>query len=371
SLTTAFTDDGVNTATAHYYQVKALNYAGLSTDGSNVAESPEFSPPSIPTGVSVRSTSDVGAVINWESVQGAEVYNVYVKEADAAEFALSGTTGEESLTIQGLEEDTDYEVIVAAASLSGESDHSSAVTFRTKKPMKFDFGFVGTPVLNGYEAVTPFTIYSPETGYGFVDASTLWGRDRGPAANPAAEPLRDMLREWISGANYQFNVDLPNGLYDAVVYSGDLAGRQGGAVTIEGIHYGGVGGARDAVLDRRLENVSVSDGQMTFQFDGAINGVVIIPVLKSPNVLTLEEVDRDPIQPFIKLSWSGNEEASVYRVYRQGGVSNTFVAIGDSQDLAFTDSDVDVGIEYVYRVTLANAAGLETGPTNDLTVSLV
>ncbi len=371
STTTTFKDSSVNTATTHYYQVKALNYAGLSTDGSNVVGSPVFSPPSSPTGVKVSSVSDVGAVVNWETVQGAEVYNVYIKEAGASEYTLSGTTSTLTYAIQGLSENREYNAAVTAASISGESNHSAAAAFRTKKPMKFDFGFVDSPVLAGYIGVTASSIYSQEAGYGFVDASTLWGRDRGPAANPAAEPLRDMTREWLNGANWQFNVDLPNGLYDVLVYSGDHAGRQGGGVWIEGINYGGVGGARDAVLARQLDNISVSDGQMSFQFDGTINGVVIIPVLNSPTNLTLDEKGMDPAQPVVKLSWSGNEEAAKYRVYRQGGISNSFIAIGDTQAEQFTDHSVDVGIEYLYYVTLVDAAGLETGPTNELTVSLV
>lgn len=371
SLKTTFTDSNVDTTTKHYYQVKALNYAGLSNEASNMAESPIFSPPSAPTGVRVVSTSDVRADISWELVTGADVYNVYAKDSATAEFSLIGTTSNQNYTIEGLIEDTDYEVAVSAARISGESDPSASVAFQTKSPMKFDFGFADSPVLKGYTGVTPSTIYSTEMGYGVVDASTLWGRDRGPAANPAAEPLRDLFREWISGANWQFNVDLPNGLYDVAIYSGDLAGRQGGSVIIEEFNYGGVGGARDAVIDRRHDNVIVADGQMSFQFDGAINGVVIIPVLESPTDLTLDEKNMDPLQPFIKLIWSGNEEASKYLVYRQGGVSNTFVLIGDTQDEHFTDYEVDVGVEYVYRVTLKNAADLETGSTNELPVSLV
>lgn len=240
----------------------------------------------------------------------------------------------------------------------------------TKQTMKFDLGLEGTPVMDGYIGITPASLYTPELGYGAVDAAGLWGRDRGPAAAPAAEPLRDMARDWLSGT-WQFNVDLPNGLYNVTVYSGDLAGRQGGGVSIEGYNYGGVGGARNTVIERLIEKVSVSDRQMTFNFTGVINGVIITPVVLSPTDLTMVEKNTEPEQPSVKLSWSGNDEAELYRVYRLGGIASEYVLADTTSLTEYVDTGVDLGLEYSYRVTLVNATGLETGPTNDLAVSFV
>lgn len=370
SLTTSYKDSEVDTTSKHYYQVKALNYAGSSFEASNVAESPVFAPPSSPNNVYVSSISVSGAVVKWEGVQGAEVYKVYIKKPIDTEYVLVGTTSELAFTVKELQENADYDVAVTAARLSGESAFSVSTRLSTKKSMKFDIGLDGSPVMNGYIGITPTSLYTPQAGYGAVDAAGLWGRDRGPAAVPNAEPLRDLFRDWLSGT-WQFNVDLPNGLYNVTVYSGDLAGRQGGGVSIEGYNYGGVGGAKDLVTERMFEKVSVSDGQMTFNFTGVINGVVITPVVLSPTNLTMVEKNNEPSHPSVKLSWSGNDEAEVYQVYRLGGIASEYVLVGSTSVSEYVDTAVDLGLEYSYRVTLVNATGMETGPTNDVAISFV
>ncbi|MBD3921763.1 fibronectin type III domain-containing protein [Paenibacillus sp. PR3] len=367
---TMYMDSTADTSNVYYYIVKTLNYAGFS-QSSNVAASVPFAPPTRPTGVNVGKVSNKTVVVKWDAVQNAETYNIYYKLAAEEQYAYVGTASATTYPLQGLTEDTAYDVNVTAFNFKGESDPSETAAFRTKKALKFDFGDVGTPVQAGYNAVNVNTIYDPQVGYGLAAGTSAWSRDRGPAANPSAEPLRDMTRDWISLAG-QFNVDLPNGVYAVKLYSGDLAGTQGVDIIIEGKGYGFMGRAKNAVADRLIENVLVSDGQMTFDFAGVVNGIEITQILLSPTALQKDAQNNDPINPYVSLSWTPSMETIKlkYNVYRKTDNESKFVLVGSTVTSAYVDHTVDAGLEYDYRVTAVDAAGVESSPTAPLSVNL-
>jgi len=81
---------------------------------------------------------------------------------------------------------------------------------------KFDFGTDSSAVEAGYTQVLSTTLYSEDTGFGWVDTSGLWARDRG-----SPDALR---RDFVfSSSNRTFRVDVPNGKYMVQVIVGDNA----------------------------------------------------------------------------------------------------------------------------------------------------
>jgi hypothetical protein len=85
-------------------------------------------------------------------------------------------------------------------------------------PMKFDFGTASSPVQSGYTRVSPATLYTPATGYG-------WGkpgadsRDRLSGSGGSDELLeRDFC---LVNAGNAFYVDIPNGKYRLTFIVGD------------------------------------------------------------------------------------------------------------------------------------------------------
>jgi len=76
---------------------------------------------------------------------------------------------------------------------------------------KFDFGAKAAP---GYTAVTPATIYSKESGFGFDLGTTPAATDRG-----GADPLHDGFV--TSDKPFFFSVNVPEGNYRVTVTLGD------------------------------------------------------------------------------------------------------------------------------------------------------
>ena len=78
----------------------------------------------------------------------------------------------------------------------------------------FDFGTAGSTVESGYTQITPSTLYSTTSGYGWINTAGLDSRDRGTP---------DSLREdfVFSSTDHTFVVDLANGNYQVIVTIGD------------------------------------------------------------------------------------------------------------------------------------------------------
>src|SRR5256885_651769 len=90
------------------------------------------------------------------------------------------------------------------------------LAFAADAKMKFDFG--PGKVEAGYTQVTKASVYSKETGYGFLDAAAIEDVDRG-----APDALRGDF--CASDKPFLFAVDLPEGDYNVVVTLGDQKGE--------------------------------------------------------------------------------------------------------------------------------------------------
>ena len=328
--------------------------------------------PAKPTGVTVGSVSNASAVLTWNAAEGADIYRVYRKLSTDSEYALAGTTTVPTLTIQGMTEGQTYDVYVTAVNDKGESEPSDVVVIHTKQAaLKFDFGLAGSPVMEGYAEVNLSTVYTPERGYGIADPTGMIGRDRGAGD----EPNRDLLRDWLGYFNvgWQFNVDLPNGLYAAKLYVGDYLGSARTSVLIENIDYGTVSAGKNSVTEKNIAQISVTDGQMNFTFGGAtgiVNGLEITPILLAPSGLKAEDKNTDPDHPSVALSWNSVDGASAYKVYRKGEGESKFRLLGSAAAPSYTDEAADVGMTYWYQVTAFDSSA-ETAPTEPLEVSMV
>lgn len=81
--------------------------------------------------------------------------------------------------------------------------------------------------------------------------------------------------------------------------------------------------------------------------------------------------DRPPLAPSslakalssseIGLSWTAPTGATSYEVHRKGSASATFLKIGTSTSASYSDTAVDSGMTYWYRVFAKNANGTSTG----------
>jgi lysophospholipase L1-like esterase len=88
---------------------------------------------------------------------------------------------------------------------------------------KFDFGT--GKAKKGYTKITPETIYSPQTGYGF---------ESGAVVKAVSNDGSSLASDYITAANpFSFSVQLPEGNYDVKVLLGDVKGTSATTVRVE------------------------------------------------------------------------------------------------------------------------------------------
>jgi len=78
----------------------------------------------------------------------------------------------------------------------------------------------------------------------------------------------------------------------------------------------------------------------------------------------------------VELSWNAPSTSGstvvAYNVYRAPSGTSSFARVNGTPDLApaYTDSSVQSGSAYDYRVTSLNSAGLESSPSNKISVTV-
>lgn len=326
--------------------------------------------PAKPVDLRVGGVSNAGAELKWTADSAADIYKVYSKLAAEPEssYKLAGTATVPTLTLSGLLEGQSYTVRITAVNGRGESEASDEVTFTTKSATyRYDFGPVGSPVAEGYTEVNRNTIYTPERGYGLTSSANMADRDRGGATDALR---RDFVIYF--GGSYEFKVDLPNGTYAVKTYTGDWIGSARTNVNIEGKDYGTVSSGAQNIAEKVYNQIQVQDGQMNLVFSGQtahLNGLEITPVMVAPSQLKLDELElgTDPITATI--SWQATSDDAQYKVYRQSAGAKKPELLATTDVASYVDSEIDLGMEYVYTVTVVDATGTESVPSNALEVS--
>ncbi|HEY0605975.1 MAG TPA: hypothetical protein VGD58_23830 [Herpetosiphonaceae bacterium] len=224
--------------------------------------------------------------------------------------------------------------------------------------LKFDFGSTTSPVAAGYQQVANTMLYTAERGYGIEGTPTF--RDRGAP---------DDLRRDFTNGTYGFKVDVANGDYSVKIIAGDNIASNTTTVTIEGI-------ARNSItsssgnFSELTTIVTVSDGQMNFAFgrDGRVNAIEMVPNF-APTGLHVEQTSLT-INPSVTFGWDAVEGATSYNVYRALEGQTDYTQIGSTADTRYTDTTVELGLSYVYRVTQVGSTGIESARSAPLAVAV-
>jgi fibronectin type 3 domain-containing protein len=225
----------------------------------------------------------------------------------------------------------------------------------------FDFGPASQVVADGFDEVNRGTAYSSARGYGFTtDMSTAIDRDRG-----GDDPLGRDFVAWFGG-EYEFAVDVPNGIYNALVTTGDLVGSTRTNVAFEGVAFGSANSGSQTVTTHDFQRIVVEDGQLNMTVTGQtghLNGLEISRVGNLPGqgtppaepcdgcVRQVESIDRSPVAVDVDggvyLGWRklGNDPADVsFNVYRDGRL------IAQTAGTSLTDADGGAGSAYYVAV---------------------
>ncbi|GII98344.1 fibronectin type 3 domain-containing protein [Sediminihabitans luteus] len=344
----------------------------LADDVADVAPPAEV--PAAPAGVVVSNVSNAGAQLTWTASEGADVYKVFRKDADAGDdaFTLVTTSTIAQAAVTGLDEGAAYDFRVVAVNGKGDSAPSATVRVETKAPLyKFDVQLAGNPLMPGYTEASEKSLYTKEKGWGWLTAG-MGGRDRGVGFDPAPNDVeRDFL---LPSTSNVFAVDVPNGTYAVKTYNGDWIGTSRSNVQIEGKDFGAANAGKGAVAQKISQPVLVTDGQLSLVMTGSssrLNGIEITPLLVAPSDLVLDDIAIDGADVEVSLSWTGTDDAAGYRVYRKSATATAPEALGDVEGTSFVDTTADVGLEYTYTVVALDAAGTESVASNALELTTV
>ncbi|PNI08975.1 G-D-S-L family lipolytic protein [Arthrobacter sp. AFG7.2] len=366
----------------HFQEYGAIQIARLVAGGVKQLNVPlasrvkEIAPPSAvpakPQGLVAGSVSNAGALLKWQPVEGADIYKVYRKlasEPDSA-YALTTTSTVPTVNLGGLTEGTAYNVRVAALNGKGLSEFSDALTVTTKQAKyKFDFGPVGAPVEAGYTEVNRTMPYTRERGFGFKDVSVLSDRDRGAVTS-------NLLRDFVlSGASFEFQLDVPNGTYALKTYHSDWIGSTRTDIAAEGTPFGQVSSGRASSATKIINQVLVSDGQLNVTISGSgqrLNGLEVTPLLVGPTNLHTTSVDAAAEPPTVDLAWDAVADAAGYKVFRQASFEAEPQLIAENVTTpTYRDASAFAGLKYKYFVTALDSTGLESVPSNTVETALV
>ncbi|UOQ50665.1 LPXTG cell wall anchor domain-containing protein [Gracilibacillus caseinilyticus] len=145
---------------------------------------------------------------------------------------------------------------------------------------KFDFGSDSSPVQYGQIQIANSLVYTEALGYGLDQEVDV--RDRG-------EP-DDVRRDFVTGEDYQFKVDVRNGIYRLKIISGDNIASNRSTFKIEGTKI------KDAISSGQGEFAEfetyahVRDGQLNLGIAERVNGLEIYYVSPLLDTAELEDV---------------------------------------------------------------------------------
>ncbi|MCH7231795.1 cellulose binding domain-containing protein [Glycomyces sp. L485] len=320
-------------------QTGHLNGLELTRTGDLPPDDGQGPVPDVPGGLRATSVASSSVTLQWNEVD-ASFYRVYVRESGASEWNIETHTSTVStVRVTGLDEGTAYDFAVTAVNIDGESAHSEVLSVTTDSPdWRFDFGPASQPLAAGYTEVNRGTAYTEEQGYGFItDMSDGIDRDRGGD---------DLLgRDFVAwfGGNYEFAVDVPDGIYTARVAVGDLLGSARTDIAFEGRSHGAHNSGSQSITVRNYEGIFVEDGQLNLVVSGQtghLNGLELTRTDDLPDgagdepiepctdcAKQLESIDRSPVavdvEDGVYLGWRklGNDPADIaFNVYRDGGL---------------------------------------------------
>lgn len=207
--------------------------------------------------------------------------------------------------------------------------------------------------------------YSPESGYGLVNPTNLASRNRNVTGYTPLE------NQFILNAT-AFRADVPDGLYQVTVYSGDLSGSGTTNLTVSVDEQSkGRVSVRAGVSSLTFEH-EVTQGFIQLDFSGHLylNGIVISEILP--------EVPEAPISlqaattyTTISLSWEASiTEGVTYNVYRSISGNNDFTLLDTGlTTLSYQDLTAHLESSYDYYVTAIKGSE-ESEQSNTITAEL-
>jgi formylglycine-generating enzyme required for sulfatase activity/PKD repeat protein len=214
--------------------------------------------------------------------------------------------------------------------------------------VRLDFGTATSPLAAGYQRVTASSAYSASAGFGWLSGA-LDGRNRG-AGN-------DLTRDLCFTTEGSFAVDVPNGIYDVTITSGDASsGHDQEGIFLEGVQVDALTTLPGQWIARTYQ-VAVQDGQLnvTLRDLGGTDRNVVINALTVVTA-TVRRFDfglaGSPVAP----SWVGVPNTSRYSPARGWGWISGSVSGRDRGVGSALDRDLNFSQQATFAVDVPDGA---------------
>jgi len=129
---TNFTDNSLITGKTYYYTMAYVDRnEDESAKGPEIKVTTKLVKPAVPTGISADSANAGSVVLTWNSVPGADSYEIYRADSENGNYKLVNEVTANTFTDSNVLPETTYFYKVSAKNGAGESDKSSAIEVTT------------------------------------------------------------------------------------------------------------------------------------------------------------------------------------------------------------------------------------------------
>jgi fibronectin type 3 domain-containing protein len=319
---TNFTDGSLSASTTYYYKVQATNNAGssaFSAPASGTTTSAAPSVPSTPTGIQVGTITSSSITLSWNTVSGANSYQVYTAASSSGPFTTLAYSGPSAQpTIGGLQQGTQYWYEVQATNSMGSSALSSAFGATTMLPAPSSVTVAsGSPSYSSL--VISWTAVTNASNYLLYQSSSPGGSFALIRNAPA--PLTSFTA---------------SGLQSSTTYYYEVQAQNSAATSATS---------------------PIASGSTTFGPPPAPTVTVTCPAYEGQ----------------LTISWNNESTAASYIIFRSTSASGGFVALGtvlpgSYSTIQYTDTGLSPGTTYYYEVQASNSVG--TGPMSAVASSI-
>ena len=398
---TSFTDEGLDVNAPYYYQISAVlgrveGNRSAAVAGETVLGTPGNARVTAVSGTYTGGASAGSVSLAWDSVSGADGYNVYRSGSLEGVYAKVNSVPitETSYADTGLASKTSYYYKVSAIAGTAESAFSAVVSTVTMlgvpNNIRVSAATANSIVLawNAVGGASGYWVYRAENeggGYSKLSASPITGTSCADTDLPSntkyyyrvsaiSDGVESVPSPVVSAAtlldtpgNVRVNAVTANSVsleWDAVSkasgYNVYLASSENGSYyklnssPITGTAYTSTGLSSNAVLYYKVSAVA---GTAESLYSPAVSAV-LLPAIPGNVRVTASSVNS------VSLAWNAVSGASGYHVYRSGSEAGDYTTVNTSPvtGTSYTDTGLTINTQYYYRISAVKGA-LESVPS--------
>ncbi|MCM1566512.1 MAG: cell wall-binding repeat-containing protein [Dehalobacter sp.] len=300
---TSYINSGLSPNTTYYYKIKATNGTGSSAFSPVASTTTALSIPSAPANLTATPKSTSQITLSWSAVSGAASYSIYRSSSASGPYSLLTTITATSYTNSGLTANTTYYYKVLATNSVGSSSYSAIASAKT----------IAASVPSIPDNLTAVPKSSTQISLSWSSVSE-------------ADTYSIYRANSVSGTYTLMATTTTNAYTDS-------------SLTASTAYY------------YKVLAVNTAGSSAYSAVTSATTLASSVPT--APANLTAAALSSSQIS----LSWSAVSGDPTYSVYRSHSASGTYTRITTLSSTSYTNTGLDAGTTYYYKVLASNSAG--------------